>query len=147
MPDDKDPASVVTMLGNSGAFPEIPLDGKVWKIGHPTQRAKAVLESLAIQKATDEVLSKEGVLPPAAFERVWESFTDKIAGGDFKTWRKGWRKAVFGPPETLFLLSILRENHPEATEKDALKIMIQKPRQLQVAYMEVVPGFLSLLME
>jgi len=143
-----DSPSVQTMLGAAGACPEIVFQGKTWKIGHPTQRAKAVLEELAVSKATAEVRALRSVLPADAYSELFAELTNRISAGDYRTWGPGWQRIVFGGTNAyLFLLSLLRENHKDAAEADAKALAVGEPEQVQTALVRVVPGFLSLLLD
>jgi|SRR5579872_138198 len=142
-----DSPSVQTMLGASGACPEIIHNSKIWKIGHPTQRAKATLEELVIGKATAEILSLKKTLPLEAYAELFESLRVAISAGEYKTGGAGWAKVVFtGLGAPLFLLSLLRENHPDATEKDARELSAHHPELVQLALARVIPGFFDLLL-
>ncbi len=139
--------SVQTMLGAAGACPEIIHAGKTWKIGHPTQRAKATLETLVIQKATEETLSLKKMLSTEAYEEIFESYRRAVSAGEYKTGAEGWAKFIFkGKNANLFLLALLRENHPTAAEKDAVDLAVAEPEQVQLALAQVVPGFFDLLL-
>ena len=142
-----DSPGVQTLLGAAGACPEIPHQGKVWRIGHPTQRAKAVLEELAVAKATAEIRALKNVVPADAYSELFAELTTRISAGDFRTWGTGWQRIVFGGVNAhLFLLSLLREHHRDATEDDARSLAANEPEQVQAALVRVVPGFLSLLL-
>jgi hypothetical protein len=143
-----DAPGVQTLLGAAGACPEIVHNGKTWRIGHPTQRAKAVLEELAVSKATAEIRALKGALPPDAYSELFAELAARISAGDYRTWGAGWQRVVFSPLNAhLFLLSLLRECHPAATEADAKELAAGEPEQVHVALLRVVPGFLSLLLE
>jgi hypothetical protein len=140
--------SVQTFLGAAGACPEIAFQGKTWKIGHPTQRAKAVLEELAVSKATSEIRALKGTLPADAYGELFSELTNRISSGDYRTWGPGWQRIVFsGNNAHLFLLSLLRECHKDATEAEARALALGEPEQVQAALVRVVPGFLSLLLD
>lgn len=135
------------MLGAAGACPEIHCDGKVWKVGHPTQRAKAELERLAVAAALDEVRSLKNVIPPDAYQEMFGEVTRQITAKEFRTWGPGWQRSVFGASSAhLFLTSLLRECHPNATPADALRLTQECPEEVTAALAQVVPGFLSVLL-
>ena len=139
--------SVQTMLGAAGACPEIPLAGELWRVGHPTQRAKAVLEELAAAKAVAEVRALKGVVPADAYQEAFAETVAQVQAGAFRTWGAGWQKIVLsGGNAHLFLLSLLRENHPRATEDDARALAAGEPELVAAALARVVPGFFSLLL-
>ena len=140
--------AVTTMLGASGACPEIRLNGKVWKVGHPTQRAKATLETLAVAQAVAEATALKDVLPAEQYAQLFKQITDNIGAKHYKTWGDGWREIVWGPQSThLFFLSLLRENHPDATEEDAQALMDGAAEQVAAALVQVIPPFVSLLLD
>lgn len=133
---------MTTFLGAAGACPEIPVNGRVWRLGHPTQRAKAELEKLAVQQATDRVLELRPALDPPAYAAVFAGLMSQIQRGHFKTWGAGWQEVVFDPANAhLFLLSLLRECHPEATADDVAALAEAEPDRVQAALAQVVPGF------
>lgn len=139
--------SIQQTLGAAGACPEIVLDGKTWTIGHPTQRAKAVLEELAAARAVGEVRALKNALPPDAYAETFRELTASIAAGEYKTWAAGWQRVVFGPGGSgLFLLSLLREHQPRATEADALHLATAAPDETTAALARVIPGFFELLL-
>ena len=141
------PPSVQNTLGAAGACPEIPLDGRVWRVGHPTQRAKAALEEFAASAAVNEVLSLKGVLPAAAYSELWAQTARDVQGRSFRTWGPGWQRVVFDPLNAhLFLWSLLRECHPDATEADAKRLMAAEPERVSLALARVVPDFFRLLL-
>ena len=51
-------------LGESGAPPEINYGGKVWKVGYPTQAAKAELNKIVVATAAAAVEEHRATLPP-----------------------------------------------------------------------------------
>lgn len=147
MSDGAESPSVTTMLGAAGACPEIRHDGKTWKIGHPTQRAKACLEQLAVASAFDEVEALEATLPPQRYQKAYRELLASVAAREYKTWGPGWQRVVWGPMSAqLFLLSLLRENHPDATEDDALTLAGADPGRVSLALAQVIPSFLALLL-
>lgn len=138
---------VQQILGSSGASPEIHLDGKAWKIGWPTQRAKAALEELAAAKAVAEVRALKGALPPDAYAEMFAELTASISAGDYRTWRAGWQRQIIGGGNSqLFLLSLLRENHPTATEADAVRLAREAAEEVAAALARVTPGFFDVLL-
>jgi hypothetical protein len=142
-----DSPSVQNLLGAAGGCPEIILGGKTWKIGHPTQRAKGVLEELVVSKAVAEIIALKRLLPAEQYSEMFKSLREAIESGDYHTGGTSWAKiALTGLNAHLFLLALLRENHPEATEEDARKLAISEPEQVQLALARVVPGFFDLLL-
>lgn len=147
MADDV-PAGIGDVLGAAGACPEVVSGATVWKVGHPTQKAKAALEELAASKAVANVRAMRDVLPAEDYAEMWDETRADLQAGAFKTWQKGWKRVVMGGGgEHLFLLALLREHHPKATEADALALAAEEPEQVAAALARVVPGFLSVLLD
>lgn len=143
-----DTPGIQTMLGAAGACPEIPFKGKLWRIGHPTQRSKSTLEELAAAKASSEIRALKNVLPAEAYKEHFRELNSSLAAGDYRTWRSGWQSVVLNAEGAhLFLLALLRENHPNATEREALALCLGEPELVGAALTRVVPGFFDLLME
>jgi hypothetical protein len=139
--------SLGDVLGSSGPCPEITVKGKTWKIGHPTQKAKAELENLAVRAAVSEVRSLKEVLPADAYKEAFAELTASISARDFRTWGTGWQRIVWGPQSVhLFLLSLLREHQSQATESDAIELATSAPEELAAALAQVVPSFVLLLL-
>lgn len=137
-----------SFLGAAGGSPEIPFNNKIWKIGHPTQRAKETLERLAVAKATAEIMALKGAVDAQAYAELFESHKRDITSGSYRTWGDGWQRVTFAPQNAqLFLLSLLRENHPEATELDAKTLALGAREEVEIALAQVVPGFFSMLLE
>lgn len=142
-----EPASVSALLGAAGACPEIPFKGKAYKVGHPTQAAKARLEQLVVAQAVAEVRELKGVLPPDAYAELFAETAEKVRGRSFKTWGADWQKTVFAPENAhLFLLSLLRGPHPDMSEADARAMMLEAPEECALALGLVVPDFFEMLL-
>ncbi len=140
--------SVQNLLGDAGACPEVEWNRKVWKIGHPTQGAKGALEELAAAKAVAAVTELKGAVPPATYAEMFENVMRGIKTQAYKTFAPGWLEQATGPAGgTLFLLSLLRERHPDATEEDAVGLATARPDEVQAALARVLPPFFDLLLE
>lgn len=138
---------VGALLGDAGACPEIKWNGRAWKIGHPTQDAKTALEELVVSKAVAEVTALEGVLPPAAYAKLFDRLQDRIETGHYRTFGAGWVKQTTSPAGSVyFLLALLREKQPDATEGDAAGLAAAKGGEVQLALSRVVPGFFDVLL-
>lgn len=139
--------SVQNLLGDAGACPEISWNDKTWKVGHPTQRAKACLEELAAAKAVGEVVALKGAVPPAAYAEMFCDLMRGVKTGAYKTFGPGWVEQTTGPGgAVLFLLALLRERHPDAAEADALGLAADRGDEVQAALARVVPDFFDLLL-
>lgn len=138
--------SIQGMLGAAGANPVIRWQGKSYKVGHPTQAAKARLEELAADAAMSRVEAMEGRVKPKTFKAMLDRATDRVLEGDYKTWATGWQEVVWSDGGVLFLLSLLHEHHPDLTAPDAARMMEQCGNQYKAALGKVLPGFFDLLL-
>lgn len=141
-----DGTDIGDILGTAGAPPEIECNGRVWRIGFPTQRAKTRLNELLIGITEDELESMEGVVSPKRFKKLEDSFNADLKSGKYKTWGDGWANALGSQRGGIaFFLSLLRENHPDATEADALLLLRECGEKCQRAMLRVAPPFFSAL--
>ena len=144
---DQSHPGVGAVLGAAGACPEILCGGKLWRVGHPTQAAKSRLEDFAAATAIAEVRALKTVLPPDAYADAWKDTLADVQAKQFRTWGAGWRRVVFDPQNFhLFFLTLLRENHPEATEADAKALLADEPELVAAALARVVPDFFTVLL-
>jgi hypothetical protein len=140
--------SVGTLLGAAGACPEIVFNGKVWRIGHPTQKAKSCLETLALAKGSEGIAALKNAIDATAYKEYFESHKADVQNGQYMTWGEKWHEIVFSGKNThLFLLSLMRTLHPEASETDAILLAVNKPEEVQLALVQVVPDFLGFLLD
>lgn len=133
-------------LGDAGSCPTIKMPSKTWSVGHPTQRAKGELELLVAQVALANLEKMQRVLSKAKYLEKCAALDAKIEGGHHQTWGSLWTSVNSGPDgNNLFLLSLLRERHPEAELSDAIAMYSDEPRQVKLALAIVVPSFFALL--
>lgn len=136
------------LLGDAGALPEIEYGGRVWKIGKPTQRAGDCLVQLTIRAAMREIQALKGVVDDADYRAMFDDFTVSVQTGAYKTWGDRWSAMAAGMDGTVrFLLSLLRERHPDATESDAMSLMVNCGDEVKAAFAQVLPPFLFLLLD
>ncbi len=139
-------AGVAAELGDAGPCPVVECRGKTWQVGWPTQRAKAQLEFLVVQQAKANLESLRPVLSAADWKAEQDSLTAAIRGGHWKTWGSLWQNVCDGPDtNNLFLASLLRERHPDATLGDAEVLWVESAEQVKDALAQVVPLFFALL--
>lgn len=123
----------------AGPGPTVTCDGKTWRFGFNNQNAKARLEELIRAHVIQE--SKANDAP-----EEYEETRDRIRGGYYKTFAKGW-VSIFDSPDgnLLFILSLLGKHHPEATIDDAKHILVLERDQVAMALMEIAPDFFQAL--
>jgi hypothetical protein len=133
-------------LGDAVPPPEVQWNGKPWKIGHPTQGAKAELEKLVVEVAEGSLAELRGTLKPARFAALEKQLDDKILARQWQTWGSLWSEVINGPKSfPLFLLSLMRPHHPDATLADAEGLWLGANRACRNALVMVLPGFFELL--
>ncbi len=146
MADEVIPLGVGPALGAAGPCPTVTHGDKVWKVGHPTQRAKATLELLVLETAAKNIEEAKGALPPARWEAKNAKLDADIDAGQYRTWGTLWRTVYGGPDgQALALTSLLRENHPEATVADGLLLWRAETKQVARAMRIVTPDFFAVL--
>lgn len=145
--DGKEPApGVQQMLGSSGECPTIRWGGKVYKLGHPNQTAKARLEDIASDAAVARIEAKEGKIKAKTFKSMLDRVCDRVCAGEFKTWASGWQETVWGDGGALFALSLFREHHPDMTPEDVGKLIEACGGQYRIALAKVLPDFFEMLL-
>lgn len=146
MDEPHDAPGVGPSLGGSGACPTVTHGSKTWTIGHPTQKAKTVLEILTLEIAAENHEAALPALPPKMRARKEKEFGAAVDGGHWRTWGELWTAVNSGPDSNaLFLLSLLREHHPDATLADARTLWRDSGRATARAFAVVIPSFFTLL--
>lgn len=144
--DDVRPEGAFAALGAAVPPPEIQFDGAVWKIGHPTQRAKAELEKLVAQAAEQNLADLRDVLSPARYAEREAKLDAALLARQWQTWGTLWAEVMNGPLAfPLFLASLLRPHHPSATTAQAEALWLGENRACRTALAMVLPDFFSLL--
>lgn len=146
--DGSQVAGLSDVLGDAGSLPEIEYAGKVWKVGKPTQRAADTLVALTIRAAMREIQALKGIIDPADYQQMFDDFTVAVQKGAYKTWGERWYAMASTAEGTMrFLLSLIRERHPDASEKDALALAVNCGEEVRVAFAQVLPPFLFLMLD
>lgn len=135
-------------LGDAGPCPTVNYGGRVWSVGWPTQRAKAELEGLVYQVAKRNIDELRPFMTADEYKAESAALQSSVRGGQHKTWGPLWVAVNNGPDtNTLFLLSLLRERHPEAQFADAAGMWATATDDVQTAMAQVIPGFFALLVK
>lgn len=142
MPDPDPRPSAADLLG-AAADPPAVVDGPTaWKVGHPTQRAKARLEDMTAAVAVRETLALKPHLSADEFAPLWADVQADIRNREYRVGGRRWLEAVRSPGWAVLLLTALvREHHPDATEDDVRGLMDREPEQVQAAVARVLPDF------
>ncbi len=148
MTDQTSDGGVISALGDAGVCPKITLGKEVWHCGHPTQKAKAELELLVLQTAEENLEKTKRALSPSRYAEKLKELNTAIDGGAYQTGGSLWAAINGGPKgQALFLTSLLRERHDNATVADAVKLWANVPEQVCRALAVVVPDFFRVLAE
>jgi hypothetical protein len=140
------PEGALAALGDAVPPPEVTHGGRAWKIGHPTQLAKAELEKLVVQVAEQNLADLKGVLSPASYAAKEKRLDGLVFARAWQTWGELWSETMNGPQSfPLFLLSLMRPHHPAATVADAEALWLGANRACRNALVMVLPGFFDLL--
>lgn len=135
-------------LGAAGECPRVTADGREWRVGWPTKRSKSRLMELVAAQAVREVLALKSALPPADYAPLWDGVQTALAAREHRTGGALWQRVMASQSgATLFLLALLRENHPEAAEDDAKRLAATEPEQVTAAVLRVTPPFFQLVGE
>jgi hypothetical protein len=145
-------ADVSDVLGASGDCPRIVVgedpNQKTWLVSWPTQKAKTRLNNLFIGMAEQNVNESSAGLSPARRAQADKDFSEAMRRGDYKTWGAGWLAEYQTPRgQVMFLLSLLQEKHPTATEADAIALFRDKGGEVTRALLRVAPPFFSLMID
>lgn len=138
--DELDPGD---FLGAAGVCPEIEYNGTTYRVGHPTQKAKDQLTKLVAAVALQGAQQADRDMPGlGAVARLTDQITDRL----HRPGRELWKRHALGPDgPKLFLCSLLRENHPDASLDLASALSRDRADEVAVALLLVVPRFFLLL--
>lgn len=133
---------IPSMIQQLGLPSDVPFGGQVYKLGPPSQKAKAILEELVAVQAVTGLSKLQHVLPPDRFRRMESVISRQLAAEEHATGGELWGE-VLGTPagSTLFTLSLFRVNHPEMTREQCEEISAGASVELSAALVRQVPGF------
>ena len=133
-------------LGDAVSPVVIKLGNKEWKIGPPTQAAKGELEGSVVQVAERNLELLKPFWSAAKYKQEEAELRNAIRGGHWKTWGQLWATIINSPDgNTLFLLSLMREKHLEATFEDAQALWREKTEEVKKAFALQIPSFFAIL--
>ena len=128
----------------AGPGPSIECGGKVWRVGFNTQDAKGGLEELVRAHVLRNAIKNKRAIGGTEGQEIFDEAEKKILQGHYLAFEKGWQETLKSSAGTiLYLLSLLREHHPDATEDDARKLLVQEREQSEAAILAVSPSFFS----
>lgn len=128
-----------------GIAAEFEHDGKVWKIGPATQKAKGILEELLAGIAIRNVTTLRNVLPLNEYQPAYDAIVKAVGSGEYRTGKPGWLAALNGEAGSVaFTLSLFRVNHPNMTTDECVALAEAKEDEVQAAVARVAPGFFKM---
>jgi hypothetical protein len=137
-------------LGDGGACPTVIdlADGKVWTVGHPTQRAKSELELFVIAAAKKNLEDMRPALSEDEYAQEKELLRLQLFGRHWQTWGPLWASVTNGPlGDAAFLASLAKPHHPEMTLETAERLWLSANDDCRLALLIVVPDFFELLVK
>lgn len=156
MSDLSEPTSVTVSLGASGVCPPVEFGGKTYRLGHPTQVAKADYELGIIEAEKRSIAQqlKHGIISPAEAAAERSKLGSALDRGDQKAGKPLWLAYTFGHPETgdtsrvmtglmIYVHGLFRQNHPDLTFADVGAIWDGAGEDLKLAMKQVVPSFFT----
>lgn len=153
-----DPTTTQLLGDASGVRPAFEFEGVSYRVGHPTQAAKARYESLivAAEKDVIERMAADGLLTPAERREEYAALTRKVAqeqahkcGGSL--WASYFRGDKTTVGLALFQLALLDVGggdggfRPGAIGDLPAAVAMLADEAAQLAFAEVVPLFLKLV--
>lgn len=130
------------VLGAAGPPVELRHKGLTWRLGHPVQSARELLENFLAAQAIAEVNALRDTLDPQDYAAAKKDVLSLVTGKWYSTGGKGWVAAVEGPEGgALFVLALLRVHQPHATVADVKALLADKLDELTLALEQVAPDF------
>jgi hypothetical protein len=138
--------SVAATTGTPDGCPDIRWRGRNWRVGRPTQDAKARLEKLVAAVSLEEVRRLKDVLSPAAYQEAFKAAMAALPS--YHTWQAGWQAVVFDSANAhLFLWSLLQEFHPQVSEAEVRGMLAEVSEEVEAALAQVIPDFFQMLVD
>ncbi len=141
------------VLGAAGESPTVEWDGKVYTLGHPTQRAKdRYCESLLDAEAARlRALFDRKLITQAKYDDRLETLGGRIDDLEHKTGGPLWREYSAGDKFLkglhLFVLALFREHHDDLTAATVREMFEGCPALIRLAIRRVIPNFFDWIAE
>lgn len=127
-----------------GVPAEVEHDGKVYRLGPATQKAKGILEELLAGIAIRNVTRLKSALG-ADYQSTFDAIVKSVGAGDYTTGKPGWLSVLNSEAGSVaFTLSLFRVNHPGMTTDECVAIAEAKPDEVNAAVARVAPGFFKM---
>lgn len=136
--------AVLDVLADAGPPLTVQYEGRTYRLGFPTQAAKARYENLVLKAETDMVLRQKAFLPPDDYQMRCDKLSEQINGRAFATGEPLWMKYSLSPTGwLLWVQSLFGEHHPEITAEDVVKLLSAKGEEVRFLLGAVVPSFFA----
>lgn len=120
--------------------------GRRWKVGYPTQRAKARLEKLVFQEEMALLREQKelGILTETEFEVRAERLAKQAKAKDFAEGKPLWVKhTTQADGAVLWIQSLLMEHQPDVTREQVTALLADRGPEVRAAVEVVVPPFFA----
>lgn len=150
MPDtapDDTPAAVGDALGAAGACPAIDFNGKAYRLGHPTQQAKARFEQAVVDAELSNFRTQlaRGFVTQAEYDEKIDRLGGQCDRREHAVGGPLWLKYTVGREVMagwqLHVWSLFAENHGDITPADVRAMMADDPAALRLLVRRTVPPF------
>lgn len=144
-------ASIQDALGTHGECPIVRWNGNEYRLGHPTQRAKARFEEAVVQAEQRAIEALTGRAPQSVVDARWDRLGGQIDRREYATGGELWRKYVGGSEAvagvSMFAWCLFAENHPTIKLDDVRAMTASDSPGLRLALRRVTADFLDLLLD
>jgi len=128
----------------AGPGPTVVSGGKTWRLGFNTQDAKGRLEELVRGHVVRDAIKTKRAVGGADGDETYAHTDRLLKQGHYYTFAQGWAEIIQSPVgAVMFLMSLLQEHHPDATEADAMRLLADEPEQIEAAVSAVSPDFFA----
>ena len=133
-------AGVTHMAAAPG--PTVQCGGRAWRFGFNDQDAKARLEELIRAHVLRDAIANKKALGGADGAEAYQHTDTLLKQGHYLTFAKGWNEVLGSPVGgVLYPLSLLQHHHPDATEADVVRLLVEEPEQTEAAVRAISPSF------
>lgn len=137
-------AAMADFVGDAVKPLTVTSGGTTWRVGLPTQAAKARYEQLVFEREKDLVMRQKAFLPVADFQARCDALARQLEDRQFATGQPLWLKyASSGEGWVMWLQSLLAEHHPEVTFRQVVDLLKDKGDEVRLVLAAVVPNFFA----
>jgi hypothetical protein len=139
-----DPASYTDALAGADGGIAVTVGGKVWRLGFPTQNAKARFEQYLVDYELKLVKRQKAFLSPDEYTARMDAFAEQVENRAFSTGGVLWLKHSLKPVGwMLWVRALFAENHKDITPDQVAEVVKAAPEEMRVALLMVIPPFVK----